>query len=224
MRDERPRRRPARDGLHRRRLDLDKAPLRHHLAKRRDDLRPAQERLERLRVGEQVDITPPIALLEVGQPVPLFRRRQQALGQEGELRGEDGQLAGLGVSERAVHADQVAQVQQLGEVPGLVADLLLADEDLDALGPVAELEEDDLPLPAPEHDPAGHADGGSGLGLLTFRGLRHRQLAHAGDRLVPVEPLSPRIDPQLRRSAAASPPEPLPDFPALLPPSLRLTR
>ena len=120
------------------------------------------------------------------------------------LVGEDGQLAGLGVAERAVDADQVAQVEQLDQVPAQVADLLLADEDLDAFGPVAELEEDDLPLPAPEHDPPGDADGGPGLGLLTLRGLGNRQLADLGDRLVAVEPLAPGVQPQVGDSPSFS--------------------
>ena len=45
--------------------------------------------------------------------------------------GEDGQLAGLGAAERAVDADQVAEVELGGERPAGLADLVLADEDLD---------------------------------------------------------------------------------------------
>ena len=56
----------------------------------------------------------PVALFEVGQAVPLLGRGQQALGQERERLGEDGQLAGLGVAEPAVDADQIAQVEQFG--------------------------------------------------------------------------------------------------------------
>ena len=152
---------------------------------------------ERLGIGEQVDVPPAVPLLEVGQPVPLLGRGQEALGQEGQARRKDGQLAGLGVSERAVNADQITQVQQLDKVPAQVANLLLADEDLDSFGPVAEVEEDHLALPALEHDPPGHPDGGPGLGLLTLRGLGNRQLADLGNRLVAVEPLSPGVEPEV---------------------------
>ena len=93
---------------------------------------------------------------------------KQALAQEGQARREDGQLARLGVSERPVHSEQVAQVEQLDQAPAQVAHLLLADEDLDSLGPVAKLKEDHLPLPPPEHDPPRYADRGPGLGLLTI--------------------------------------------------------
>ena len=99
--------------------------------------------------------------------------------------------------ERPVDADQIAQVEQFDQVPAQVADLLLADEDLDPLGPVAEVEEDHLPLPAPEHDPPGHPDGGPGLGRLTLRGPGNRQLADAGNRLVAVEPRSPGVEPEV---------------------------
>ena len=132
MGDERPGRRPAGDRLHRGRLDLDEAPLGHGLAERRDDLRPAQEGGQRLGVAEQVDVPLPVSLFLVGQPVPLLGRREQALGQEGERLGEDGQLAGAGIAEASVDADDVAEVEQFGQLPPLFADLLLADHDLDA--------------------------------------------------------------------------------------------
>ena len=66
---------------------------------------------QRLGVAEQVDVALPVPLFDVGQAVPLLGRRQQALAQERQRRGEDGQLAGPGVAERAVDADQVAQVE-----------------------------------------------------------------------------------------------------------------
>ena len=55
--------------------------------------------------------------------------------------GENGQLAGLGVAEPAVDSDQIAEVELFDEAPACVADLFLADEDLDLLGPVAKVEE-----------------------------------------------------------------------------------
>ena len=197
MRDERPGRGASGDGLHGGRLDLDKPPPGHDVAERRDDLRPAQEGLERLGIGEQVDIPPPVPLLDVRQPVPLLGGRQQALAQEGQARREDGQLARLGVSERPVHSEQVAQVEQLDQAPARVADLLLADEDLDSLGPVAKVEEDHLPLSPLEHDPPGDAHGGPGLGLLSLGSPGNRQLPDGGDRLVAVEPLPPGVEPQV---------------------------
>ena len=61
--------------------------------------------------------------------MPLLGRREQALGQERQRLGEDRQLAGPGVAERPVDADQVAQVELGREAPAGLADLVLADED-----------------------------------------------------------------------------------------------
>src|SRR5260370_68023 len=74
---------------------------------------------------------------------------------------------------------------------GLVAALILADEDLDRAGPVAKLEEVDLSLAAAEHDPAGDAhDRPLQLGPRAF-GKSER--TNAGDRLMPIEALAPGI-------------------------------
>ena len=170
--------------------------LRHGLAKRGDQLRAAEEDVERLGVAEQVDIALAVALFLVGETVPLFGRGQQALGQKGQLFGEDGQLAGLGVAQAAVDTDQVAQVELVDQAPAEVADLLLADEDLDVVGPVAKIEEDDLALPAPEHDPPGDAHGRAGLVARRRPEPAPASAQHGGNRLVPVESLAPRVDAQ----------------------------
>ena len=70
---------------------------------------------QRLGVVEQVEVALPVAQLDVGHAVPLLGGRQQGLGQERQAVGEDGQLAGLGLAERAVDADQVAEVELAGE-------------------------------------------------------------------------------------------------------------
>ena len=59
---------------------------------------------------------------------------------------------------RAVDADQVAQVEHLGQRPALLADLLLADHDLDLAGPVPDVEEVHLALPAALDDAPGRLD------------------------------------------------------------------
>src|SRR5205823_11470014 len=135
-----------------RRLDLDKPGRRHGRAQGGDQLRAAEEDGQRVGITEEVDLALPGALLDVGQSMPLLGRREQALGQEGDRLGEDSQLAGPGVADAAVDADQITEVEELGERPAQVADLPLTDEDLDGAGPVAELEEDDLPLTPAEHD------------------------------------------------------------------------
>ena len=55
--------------------------------------------------------------------------------------GEDRQLAGSRAVQLAVDADDVAQVEALGQLPVLLADLLLADEHLDRAGPIVDVDE-----------------------------------------------------------------------------------
>ena len=150
---------------------------------------------QRLGIAEEVDVALAIALFDIGQTVPFLGRRQQALGEERDLLGEDGQLAGLGVAEPAVDSDQIAQVEQFDDAPAFVADLFLADEDLDPLGPVAKVEEVDFPLPAAQHDPPGDANGGAGR-LAAGLSRRNRQRADRRDGLVPLESLAPGVDSQ----------------------------
>ncbi len=69
---------------------------------------------------------------------------QQRLAQEVEAGGEDRQFAGLGQAERAFHTDQVAEVEELCHGPAGFTDLLLGKVDLDAAGPILDLEEMDL--------------------------------------------------------------------------------
>ena len=90
------------------------------------------------------------------------------------LVGEDRQLAGLGALQLAVDADDVAQVEALGQGPVLVAHLALADQHLDPSGPVADVEEDQLAGAALQHDAAGGAD---------RRAVLLRRLAFLGGRL-----------------------------------------
>src|SRR5262249_24902004 len=153
------------DRLHRGPLDLDEAPPAQHAPERGEYAGPAEEGLHRLGIAEQVDVALAAALLDVGQAVPLLGGRHEALAEERQAAGfgEDRQIAGAGMAQRAVDAQQVAQVEPLGQGPAGLADLVLADHHLDLAGPVAELEEVDLPLASPEHDPARHPDAGAGL-------------------------------------------------------------
>src|SRR5262249_28267723 len=111
----------------------------------------------------------------------------------------------------------VAEVEQLDDLPAQLADLLLADHDLDAARPVAELEEDDLALPATEKDPPGDSDHRAGRQFAgAFLGLRRAPRAQVPDRAVAIEPLAPRIQPQLRDLAELLQPHVLQALPRLV--------
>ncbi len=118
-----------------------------------------------------------------------------------QLLGEDRQLARLGVLQFAVDADQVAQVEALGQRPILLAHLLLADEQLDFAGPIADIGEDQLAGVAHQHDAAASTNPWAML-LAVFlpggRGLSDDfgfPPADVPDGQIVVEASAPRIDP-----------------------------
>ena len=92
MRDERPRQRAAGDRLHHRRLDLEEPAGDQELADRRDDAAAHLEHAPRVGVDDQIEIALAVADLDVLQPVPLLRQRQQALGEKLERRRPDREL------------------------------------------------------------------------------------------------------------------------------------
>src|SRR4051812_41343498 len=75
-----------------------------------------------------------------------------------QLLGKDGQLAGLRKGELAIHADDIAQVKLLGESPAFVADLCLADQELQVAGPILNVDELQLAGVAQQHDSTGCSD------------------------------------------------------------------
>ena len=111
MRDERPGRRAAGDGVQRGAFDLAEALLVQRVADRLHDLGAALEPLEHALAVRQIEIPHPLPQFGVGQARVLFRRRRDALGQEVQLLGKDRQLAGLRIGELAIDADDVAEVE-----------------------------------------------------------------------------------------------------------------
>ena len=137
---------------------------------------------------DQVEIAHPLPQFGIGQAVVLFGRRLERLGEKMQLLGEDRQLAGLGALQLAIDADQVAQVEALGQGPVLVADLAAADEQLDLAGPVADVDEDQLALLALQDDAAGGADLGTVLRRLAL-------IAAGGIGSTVISPSRARISP-----------------------------
>ena len=157
--DERLRVGAARDRMEHRRLDLHEAVLDHEAADRRQRLAARDEARPRGVVGDQVLVAMAILLLGVGDAVELVGQRPQALGEQAQALDLDGQLAGLGLEERALGADDVAEVEALEVVVGLGADRVDADAKLDPAGRVLHGREAGLAHDALEHQPAGDRDG-----------------------------------------------------------------
>jgi hypothetical protein len=161
VRHERPRRRPPGDRLHHRRLDLDVAPLVEEPADRRDDPAPREERLLHVRARDQVEVALAVADLRVLQPVPLLGERQERLAEQRQLLHLDRDLARAGLEEGPLDADQVAEVEELVEGEGLLAEDVLLEVDLDPAGGVAQVGEGSLAVAADD----GEAPRGTGLDL-----------------------------------------------------------
>jgi len=85
-------------------------------------------------VGDQVDVALAVLLLLVAHAVELVGQRAQALGQEAQGRDANRQLAGLGLEERALGTEDVAEGPALERVVAGIAERVFRDEQLDAAG------------------------------------------------------------------------------------------
>ena len=200
--DERPRRSTAGDRVQQRRLDLQEAALVQQPAQFREQAAAAPEQCARVLVGQQVEVPAAVAELDVVQTVEFLRRRAQRLAQQPQFPGPDGQFAGAGLHQRAVRADDVAQVPAPEFRIGRVAQPLAQRHQLDAPALVLQLDERSLALHALEHHPPGHCQ------LLSRQRVRRRivvrrmQLRRAMRRPEVVRP-GPARRAQLRQLAAA---------------------
>ena len=107
----RARRRTARIGDQHGGFHLHKAALVQKAADGADDAGTFDKGVAHLGVDDQIDIPLTIAGVGVGQTVEFFRQRLQALGQQRDLLGVDGDLAGFGFEHGAADADQIADIK-----------------------------------------------------------------------------------------------------------------
>ncbi len=82
VRDEWTRRGAAGDGLHHRRLHFDEAMAVEPVADVLHDLGPRHERLLHVIVDDEIDVALPVALLHVGESVPLGWQRAECLDEK----------------------------------------------------------------------------------------------------------------------------------------------
>ena len=106
-----------------------------------------------------------VAGLDVGQPVVLLGRRPQRLREQRPVLELDRELAATRPEDRAVGAEQIAEVERDEAVQGLLPQDIGPRVQLDTAGPVDEIQERGTPLPPPGGQPPGHA--GPHLRLLT---------------------------------------------------------
>ncbi len=170
----------AGDGMHHRRLHLDKAVVVEEAPQRLHYLGALDENLAHLGIHRQVHVTAAIARFHILQSVPFLRQRKQVLHQEGDLLDVNGELAGAGAEEIALHPDVVAEVQQLIKREALLADRVQAHVNLQPLAMLLQMGKPRLALQADGHQPAGHGDRGALRLQVPGRSSRHNRLEFAG--------------------------------------------
>ncbi len=146
------------DGVHHWSFDFDERGGVEKAAQRLNDLGALDEDLAHVGVHGEIDVTAAVAGLDVLQAVPFLGQREQVFHQEGDFFDVDGKLAGAGAEEIALHADVVAEVEQLVEREALFADEVELDVDLQLLAALLEMGESGLALQADGHDASGDAD------------------------------------------------------------------
>ena len=157
--DERPRGRPAGDGVEDRGLHLDVAQAVQHGADGADDAAAADEGLLHLRVDNQVDVSLAVAQVGVLQAVELLRHGEQRLRQQADLPRMDGDFAPARLEHVPLHADDVADIPVIFEVGvARFPDLVDFQINLDAAGAVVQVHEAGLAHVAPAHDAPRDAD------------------------------------------------------------------
>jgi hypothetical protein len=124
--------------LEHRGLDLEEALFVEEPPDRRDQPAAHDEELASLLVGDQVQLAPPVTRLHVREPVELVRRRAQRLAEQLPRLHPQRQLAAPGAKRRALHADQVAEVEVDESLVG-VSEHVLAGVELDPPGAVDEV-------------------------------------------------------------------------------------
>ena len=160
--DEGPGESAAVEGLQDRRLDLEEAALVEEAANRRHEAASHDEELARLLVGEQVELAPPVAGLDVRQAVVLVGGRPKRLREQRPAVDAHRELAPPGPEGCALDADEVAEVEADQPLVG-VAEHVLSRVELDPPGAVDEVEERRLAVPSPRAQPPGETVGVLGL-------------------------------------------------------------
>ena len=195
MRDERPRRGTAGDGVHHRRFHFQEALADQEGADGLDDPAARDEDALDLRVGDQVHVALPVAGLHIGQAVPFFRERAQGLAEQRELFHFDRQLVRLGPKERAADTDPVTDVQQFRQGKALITQDVFFQVHLDGIHAVLEGGEGSLAEPAQGGHPAGES-GRDGLALELFLGRRAVPRDQIAGMVLNIKLPAEGIDPQ----------------------------
>ena len=163
MSDEGPRDGASRDRMQKRRLDLQEPALLHERADRGVGSCPRVHGHARLRVHDEIEVALAMARLDVRHPVPLLGHGPLAGGQDDHRRDADRQLSPAGHQHGPLGPHDVADVDVLEARHTLVADHVLACEQLHAAGLILEVGECGLSVAADAPDASRDPDPSPGL-------------------------------------------------------------
>ena len=144
--------------MHHRRLDLEIAARNEEFAHGLDDLRARDKHAPRLRARDEIDVTLPVFLFLIGQPVKFFRQGAQRLRQQPQGGDLDRQLPGARLEDGSGGAEDIAEVPVLERVVRFRADGVVGDVQLDRAAHVLQCCEARLAHDALEQHAAGDRD------------------------------------------------------------------
>ena len=159
VRLERTRSGAARVGDQHRCLHFHKAACIEELSDLADDLGSLDKGLPGLLVHDQVHISLAVPEVRILKAVELLRQRRQRLGQKSELLSMYRDLACLGLEDKSLDADDVADVHALEALVSLFAQIVSGHIDLDPALFVLHVAERSLAHDALEHHAAGDGNG-----------------------------------------------------------------
>ena len=132
--------------------------------------RPAAEGLSGVRRHDQIEIALAIALLHIGQAMPLVRQRLQRLGEHAPIAHLHRQLTAIGAAQGAAHPKPVTSIDQTGDLfePTLLLRLQtsLLKKQLNGSGLIRQGEKGELAHHPPRHHATG--DGHRHITLLSI--------------------------------------------------------
>ena len=193
MRDERAGKCSAGDRLHHRRFDLEIPARVQERADRREGSAPDLEDPARIGVHDQIEVALAVAGFDVGEPVPLLGKRDEALREKLEAGRVDRQLIRAGAEEASFDADEVTEIEQFVGLEIVLGEGVLADVDLDLRPAIGDDQKVRLPEGPDRQDAARCA--GRGLGRVELgAALRVVRLNKRLDGVGPLKAARIRID------------------------------
>lgn len=181
------------DGVQRRRLHLQITLRIQVFADGPQHLHAAMRTSECIGCVDQIEVTVAQPVFFVRHPIIAGRMRFQRFRQERQLASSDGRLAHLRLAIFAINTNEVAEIEQFGDLPSEFAYLFGTEHHLDLAGLVPKVEEVDLAHFSSTDNATGGANVRPRIGVVErIAG----EFLNPRDAEVIVEPLAPWIDSQ----------------------------